>query len=295
MEQTMMGSTVPRRQLGRSLRDARYAARFTVRAAAKALEWSEPKMWRIETGQVSMRSLDVEAMCRLYGVAPDLTEALMGLAKETKARGWWHAYGDVIPGWFDVYVGLEGAARELRTYQAELVPGLFQTAAYTRAVMSTGDRFEPEEVERRVLLRMQRQSIVTRPVDPTQVDVVIGEAVLRRPVGDGATMAAQCRHMADFSELANVRLRVVPFDRGWHLGCNSGPFVILRFPVAGDGREIEPPTVYVGGLTGALYLDQPKEVESFDTVFTSVVATIGDDSGDRSRTLLRDAAREHGR
>ncbi len=184
-----MGSTVPRRQLGRSLREARTAARFTVRAAAKALEWSEPKLWRIETGQVSMRSLDVEAMCRTYGVAPDLTAALMGLAKETKARGWWHAYGDVVPGWFDVYVGLESAARELRMYESEMVPGLFQTAAYARVVIGTHlSRPSSEMTERRVLLRMQRQSIVTRSVDPVRLDVVIGEAALRRPVGDRPTM-----------------------------------------------------------------------------------------------------------
>jgi hypothetical protein len=60
----------------------------------------------------SLRSLDVEAMCKIYADPTDLTEALMGLAKETKARGWWHAYGDVIPEDFDVYIGLEGAASQ---------------------------------------------------------------------------------------------------------------------------------------------------------------------------------------
>ena len=291
-----MGSTVPRRQLGRSLREARNAARFTVRAAAKALEWSEPKMWRIETGQVAMRSLDVEAMCRLYGAAPGLTEALMGLAKETKARGWWHAYGDVVPDWFDVFVGLEGSAEELRIYEPEMVPGLFQTAAYARAVISGGlRRRTPEEVERSVLLRMQRQAIVTRRVDPARLHVVVGEAVLRRVVGDRRTMAGQCRHLAELSELTNVRLRVVPFDRGWHAGCNAGPFVILRFPVAGDGRPVEPPTVYAQGHTGALYLDRPAEVAAMDAVFAAVGATLADDNGQRSRDLLRDAAREYGR
>lgn len=291
-----MGSTVPRRQLGRSLREARNAARFTVRAAAKALEWSEPKLWRIETGQVAMRSLDVEAMCRLYGAAPGLTEALMGLAKETKARGWWHAYGDVVPDWFDVFVGLEGSASELRMYEPEMVPGLFQTAGYARAVISGGlQQRTPEEVERRVLLRMQRQAIVTRRVDPTRLDVVIGEAVLQRPVGDRHTMVGQCRHLAELSELPNVLLRVIPFSAGWHAACNAGQFTVLRFPVAGDGRPVEPPTVYVQGHTGALYLDRPPEVATMDAIFDAVVATIGDENGHRSRQLLRDAAREHGR
>lgn len=90
MTEGITGSTVPRRQLGRYLRDLRGRARLTVRAAAGALEWSEAKIWRIETGQTGMRSHDVETMCRIYGAPLDTTEALTALAKETKARGWWH-------------------------------------------------------------------------------------------------------------------------------------------------------------------------------------------------------------
>src|SRR5579859_3041333 len=129
------GSTVPRRQLGRYLRELRNRERLTVKAAAEKLEWSEAKIWRIETGQTSLRSLDVEAMCRVYAAPTDLTEALMGLAKETKAKGWWQAYGDVIPENFDVYLGLEEAASQLAWYEPELVPGLLQTADYARAVI----------------------------------------------------------------------------------------------------------------------------------------------------------------
>src|SRR5262245_44745108 len=113
------GSTVPRRQLGRYLRDLRNQARLTVRAAARRLEWSEAKIWRIESGLTSLRSFDVEIMCRIYDAPNDLTEALMGLAKETKARGWWHSYGDVIPAWLDLYIGLEEAASRLWCYQSE--------------------------------------------------------------------------------------------------------------------------------------------------------------------------------
>ncbi|GHJ34476.1 hypothetical protein Sm713_00850 [Streptomyces sp. TS71-3] len=151
------GSTVPRRQLGRHLRDLRNRARLTVRAAAKKLEWSEAKMWRIETGQTPLRSLDVEAMCTIYGAPPDLTEALTALAKETKARGWWHAYGDVIPEGFDVYVGLEEAAESLSSYESDIVPGLLQTPGYTREIIRTHVRgIGDEDLEGRVRLRIDR-------------------------------------------------------------------------------------------------------------------------------------------
>ena len=293
MREPTTGSTVPRRQLGRFLRDARQQARLTVRAAARNLEWSETKMWRIETGQVSLRSHDVDTMCRVYGVAPGLTDALKGLAKETKARGWWHAYGDVIPDWFDVYVGLEEAAQAINIYQSELVPGLFQTAGYARVVIGVrGVGADAEDLERRVLLRMTRQSLVTRVTDPTQLNVVVNEAVLRRPVGGTQVMAGQLTHLAALSELPNVTLRVVPFAAGHHIGINSGPFTILRFPTDGDGDATEPPTVYVEGITGALYLDQSYEVDRFQQYFDDILRTIGDHSGQRSRDMLRAAAKE---
>ncbi|CAA9437481.1 MAG: Putative DNA-binding protein [uncultured Pseudonocardia sp.] len=290
----MHGSTVPRRQLGRSVREARVAAGFTVRAAAKALEWSDTKIWRIETGQVSIRSFDVAAMCEVYGVRPDLTDALKALSKETKARGWWHSYGDAIPDWFDIYMALEGAASEIRWYESSLVPGLCQTASYARIIMSTGTAgFTDEENERRVLVRMRRKSLVTRSADPVRLDIVIDEAALRRPIGGPGVMAAQCHHLAELSELENVMIRVLPIEAGAHHGLNSGPFMILRFPVRGDGTPLEPPTVFVEGCTGALYLDEPAKVARFDTAFTQMLATVRDENGDRSRDLLRKLTKEH--
>lgn len=290
----MHGSTVPRRQLGRSVREARVAAGFTVRAAARALEWSDTKIWRIETGQVSIRSFDVAAMCEVYGVRPDLTDALKALSKETKARGWWHSYGDAIPDWFDIYVALEGAASEIRWYESSLVPGLCQTASYARTIMSTGSTgLTEEEVERRTLVRMRRNALVTRSADPVRLDVVVDEAALRRPVGGPGIMAAQCHHLAQLSELDNVMVRVVPTDAGAHRGISSGPFEILRFPLRADGTPLEPTTVYVEGFAGALYLDEPPKVARFDAVFADLLATIRDEHADRSRDLLRRISKEH--
>src|SRR5262249_14491139 len=232
------GSTVPRRQLGRYLRDLRNSQRLTVRKAAEQLEWSEAKMWRIETGQTSLRSLDVEAMCRIYGATPELTEALMGLAKETKARGWWHAYGDVMPEGFDVYIGLEEAASSFSWYESELVPGLLQTEAYARTLIKAGiPGVAEEEITRRVGLRMARQALLTRVTARPQLHVVLNEATIRRPVGGKAVMTEQLTRLIEVSELPNVALKIMPFGVGLHHGILSGPFVILRFPLNGDGKE----------------------------------------------------------
>ncbi len=287
----MTGSTVPRRQLGRHLRELRGRQRITVRAAAEKLEWSEAKMWRIETGQTSMRSLDVETMCRIYGAPADLTAALMALARETKARGWWHAYGDAIPDYFDMYIGLEEAASQLSSYQAELVDGLLQTEDYARTLIRADNpSVHEDEIERRVQVRIARQALLTRSLAPPQVDVALSEAILRRPVGGRQVMAGQLRRLLEAGDLPNVSLSVIPFSAELHHGLLSGPFVILRFPQGGDGRDTEPATIYVDGFTGALYLDKPVEVERYSAAFASIWRSALSEPA--SKNLIHNAIKE---
>lgn len=291
MPEATTGSTVPRRQLGRHLRELRNRNRMTIKLAAQELEWSEPKLWRIETGQTSLRSLDVEAMCRLYGAPADLTQALMGLAKETKARGWWHAYGDVIPDGFDVYIGLEEAAAELDWYESELVPGLLQTEDYARTVITIDNPgVERDEIDRRVHVRTARQALLRRITAPPLLRVALNEAILRRPVGGPIVMAEQLGYLAKAGELPNVSLRVIPFSAGLHPGVMSGPFEILRFPRNGDGRDSEPPTVFADGFTGDLYLDKAAEIDRHAVAFAAIWAAGLDEA--ESRALINQAARE---
>jgi hypothetical protein len=290
--ETTAGPTVPRRQLGRHLRALRNQARLTTKLAAQALEWSEPKLWRIETGQTTLRSLDVEAMCRVYGATAEVTQGLMVLARETRTVGWWHPHDDVIPDWLDLYLGLEDAASRLQRYDPELVPGLLQTAAYAREViMADQPDLGEAEVTRRMQAVLARQALLIRVTAPLSAEVLLGEAVLRRPVGGPQVMAEQLDRLADAALLPNVTIRVVPLRAGLHRGVLSGPFAILRFPVNGDGQESEPPVVYVPGFTGALYLEQPAEIQRYQEVCTSVAAAALDEPA--SRALIRQAALEY--
>lgn len=294
MTETWAGSTVPRRQLGRYLGDLRAKAGLSVRAAAKALERSEPTMWRIETGKTSMRAIEVEGMCRLYGADEKLTEALKALAKETKAKGWWQAYGDAIPEYFDLYVGLEAAANRIDWHETDLVPGLFQTPGYAETLIRSGNPgLDEDEVGRRVQLRMERQAILNRPIDPPALRVALKETILACPVGGPDVMAAQLRRLAEMSELPNVEIRVVPLAEGLNPGMLTGPFEILRFPVNGNGLESEPPTVYCDGFTGSLYLDKDSEVAQYDQAFDAIWNTALD--GDASRNRIRQAAGSTGK
>ena len=291
MTEATTGSTVPRRQLGRYLRDLRGQARLTVRVAAAALEWSDAKIWRIESGHTAMRSLDVEQMCRVYGAPADLTASLMALAKETKARGWWLSYSDVISEGFDVYIGLEEAAARLSWYEAELVPGLLQTPDYARTLIRAGNPgVDDDEITRRVQLRVARQKLLTRVTAPPALNVVLNEAVVRRPVGGRKLMAEQLTHLLDVGSRPNVSIRVVRFDVGLHYGVMSGPFVLLEFPANSNGRPSETPTVHRDSFTGALFLDKPKEVATYDSAFKEIWRAASDEIA--STAFIDEVARE---
>lgn len=201
-----MGSTVPRRQLGRALRDLRTEARMTLDGASEAMQFSRQKLWRIETGLGPVRSVDAKAMCELYGATPNLTGALTALAAETKAKGWWHSYGDAVPDWFELYVGLESAASSIRRFDEALIPGLLQSRAYALAIYQHRHEVTEEERERLVEARLQRQALFHRrlPRAP-KLEVILAEAALLRRVGDAATMADQLRRLLEIGRCPTSR------------------------------------------------------------------------------------------
>ena len=222
-------------------------------AAAEDLEWSRAKMYRIESGQTPIRALDVEQMCRLYSASPEMSEVLVSLAKESKGKGWYHAYGEVIPRWFQLYVGLEAAASRIRTYEHALVPGLLQTPEYVAELARTqSGGATDEEIAKHVELRMERQRILTRnrPAAP-MVEAILEEGLLYKTMPG---MTNQIDMLITASDAPNVTVRVLPFGRRLSDVAVAGNFVILDFPTHG-ARSAEPTTVYNEGLCGALYLD----------------------------------------
>jgi transcriptional regulator with XRE-family HTH domain len=281
------GSSVPRRQLGRYLKAERERAGLSVEAAARGMEWSKQKVYRIEAGQgVVLRTLDILAMCKIYGTPDDFAQVLVSLAGEAKTPGWWHAYGDTIPEWFELYVGLESAATQLRHYEQTLVPGLLQTRGYATAVLSAGD----SDVERAVEARMVRQRLLARSVPSApMLDVVLNESVLRQPIADRQEMVGQLTSLAEAQAMPNISLRILPMAAGPHKASGAGSFVLLDFP--GSDARREPTTVYAELLTGAIYLDRPSEVAVHEAAWAAVTTLALDAS--RSTDLLWDLAKEY--
>ncbi|MFY1702641.1 helix-turn-helix domain-containing protein [Micromonospora sp. WMMA1923] len=282
-------SGVPRRVLGRALRELRSEARMTLEGAADALGWSRRRVWLIEGGGGPTRGADVRAMCELYDARTKLTGALVALAGETRSKGWWRAYEGPVPAWFDVYAGLESDACRLREYQHALIPALLQTRGYALRVeghLPAGER------DRVVEARLARQGLLRRtfPVPP-RLEVVLSESVLLRAACDPATGVGQLRHLLEVGGLPQVSIRVLPFAAGMCAGVLAGPFVLLDFP-PGNRAEVAPPVVYQESMTGALYLDRPHELAAYQRAWASFDDLALDP--DQSRTLVEKILEEAG-
>ena len=262
------GPTVLRMLLGNQLRRLREAAGITPDRAGYEIRASRSKISRMEHGRVGFKERDVADLLTLYGVSDEVTRTqMLTLAEHANSQGWWARYDDVLPDWFETYIGLEQATSLIRTYELQFVPGLFQTEEYARAVTLLGHRSAPlDEIERRVSLRVRRQEILSRQENGPKVWAVIDESALRRPLGGLNVMRTQLQHLIDMAELPQVTLQVMPFDRGGHSAA-GGSFSILRF-----AEPDLPDVVYIEQLTGALYLDRRVEVDHYREVMNSLSA-----------------------
>jgi hypothetical protein len=221
----------------------------------------------VETGRVSVSPRDVRDMLELYGVPPQQRESLVQLARDSRQKGWWHAYSDTMQPQFVTYVGLESAASEIRIYEVSLIPELLQTEDYARAVIRSGMmNSPPEDVERRVALRMARQPAITRD-DPPKVWAVLDEAALRRRVGGAGLMRLQLEHLLAQAALPNVAVQVIPFGGGAHPAMGR-PFIVLVFP-----ERVDTDVVYLEDLTSALYLEDVADVDRYNVFFNHLRAS----------------------
>lgn len=282
----MAGSpTARRRRLAIELRRLREESRLTCSQVGKELDWSSSKVNRMETGQGRVQPSDVDALCRFYGTADELRDLLKSLAKESKTRGWWHAHSDAIPAWFSVYVGLEQAVSELRTYQAEFIPGLLQTAEYASELSRAWIDHSPEDIERMVDVRMRRQQLLTSEAAP-DLWAVVHESALLHTVGSRQVMTRQLERMLEIQKLRNVTVQVLPFDAGAYP--TTGAFTILGFP-----EQEDPDVVYREGLTDSVYLEEPKDVTLYTKAFDHLRALAL--SPQRSVWLITKLLEEHSR
>jgi len=250
-------STVRRILLGSLLRRLRESKNISMREAGYHIRATESKISRLETGKVSFKERDVEDLLTFYGVTENKErEQVLDLVREANTLGWWHSFGEVLPSWFEAYVGLESAASVVRSYEVQFIPGLLQCPEYVDAVVSANRTQSAAEVKRRVELRQRRQAALEKPGAP-MLWVVLDEASLRRPIGGSDVMKAQIKFLMEQAERPNVTIQLLPYSVGAH-AAEGGAFTLLRFAEADL-----PDVVYLEHLTGAQYIERPEDVEQY--------------------------------
>ncbi|MDM4723174.1 helix-turn-helix transcriptional regulator [Micromonospora sp. WMMA1363] len=284
-----VGSALLRRYIGRRLVALRLHAGLTQEVAAQRLQRARATLGRMEEGHegVRFRDYEVRAILDLYGASEKDVQLLLALTAETRngrRKSWWHDYTETaLPEWFGLYVSLEDSAEAIRQYEPELVPGLLQTRAYAEQVTRVPAGHIPEdESERRVRVRMERQSLLHRHRPPApQLSVILNESVLHRIAGNEKIMADQFTHLLDLTGQATVSIRILPFAAGLHGGMASA-FTLLDFPRDPHTSELlEPPLVYVDTLTGAMYLHKPDEVAAYELAWRDLVDRTLDEESSR--------------
>ncbi|MEW1646096.1 MULTISPECIES: helix-turn-helix transcriptional regulator [unclassified Streptomyces] len=265
------GPAVRRRKLGAELRALRAEAGLTSGEAARLVGWHQSKVSRIETGASGVKPPDVRLLLDAYQVAdPQLRDMLLVLAGSEEGGGrhhWWHAYRGVLPPAYRDFISLESQACTLRTLETSVVPGLLQTPEYARAVTRAAvggpDNDGPERLDALVQVRLARQDVL-RADPPLELSVVLDEAVLRREVGGPGVMARQLDRLVEAARLPQVRLQVLPFAAGAHIGI-TGPFVIFSFPSTSDLD-----VVVLDHLTSSLYLERKEDLEAYSEAFSTL-------------------------
>jgi transcriptional regulator with XRE-family HTH domain len=275
------GPTVLRILLGTQLRRLREARGISAQDAAREIRGSESKISRIELGRNAVREVDIADLLTLYGITdPAEREQLLSLASQANQPGWWHRYQDVLPSWFQAYIGLEESAESIRSYDMQFVPGLLQTEDYAAAVIALGE-FSIEETERLVFLRKERQRRFTS--GGLRLTAIIDEVALRRHLGEAALMRAQLEYLLEICDRPAFTLQVTPQAAAAHVAPAS--FSILQFATTDL-----PDVVYVEHLTSALYLDKTADVLRYKAAMDRLSANSASPNQSKEiiRTLLED-------
>ncbi|RST07613.1 XRE family transcriptional regulator [Streptomyces sp. WAC05374] len=282
----MAGSpTARRRRLSIELKKLRESHGYTCAQVGEALDWSGSKVNRMETGNGRVQPSDVDALCRFYATNDELREFLKSLARQAKTRGWWQAHGSGVPAWFSIYIGLEQDISTFRQYQCEFVPGLMQTSAYAAELHRATNQLSPEDVERAVRVRMERQAMLARP-DAPDTWFIVHESALRNVIGDTTLMREQLERILESMELPRVTLQVLAFDSGSYPA--TGPFTLLGFPDPED-----PDIVYRDGITDATYLEGASDVREYARAFDMLRAAAA--SPQRSVQVIRSVLKDYAR
>lgn len=271
--------TVRRRRLSEELRRLRHEARLTLDDVVKSTEWSRGKIGNIESGQRQRPQVaEIRTLLDTYKVDDTaVREAVLNLCRQSRERGWWAHYRDVIAPRF---VGFEAEASVIYNWELAVVPGLLQVPEYVELISRTALVRDPKDVQRVVDARIERQRVLFED-PPDDIWFVFDETALMRLRDHPEVLRAQVNRLVQASESPHITIQLVPHDR-LHPG-TGGPFVIMDFP-----NTVDPSIVYLETDTDGLYLEEVDEVARYRKLLDHLrlVALLPEDTSTRLREMI---------
>lgn len=244
--------------IGTELARYRIEARLTMTEVSERTGISKPKLGHLETGRQQQAPDDIARLLTAYGVEQRHIDRLTSLTGRADETTWWAPWAQVVPDWFQTYVGLEGLAERAFTFEPTIIHGLLQTPEYAAAVTAGSPRVRSDHNERFVDVRMARTRRLTDPDRPLHLHAVVTDAALRLAVGTPELRRAQIAHLIEMAALPTVTLQVVRPEDGLHTAL-AGPFALLEF-------EPVRPIGYVELKDGAVYLQDSEQIRTYRLV-----------------------------
>ncbi|CRK55353.1 Putative DNA-binding protein in cluster with Type I restriction-modification system [Alloactinosynnema sp. L-07] len=241
------------RGLAAELKNLRKDAGLTLRQVERKVGISIASLSRMESGLRPITAVTASALLATYEVIGPVRARILVLAKEVNLSGWHETDGEGLPLHLGALTGFEAEATLIVHAAMLRIPGLLQTADYIRTTL-TALGFPAQKRAEVVAARLERQKVLLGP-NPPRYLTFIDEAVLRRPTGSRALMAAQCQHMADMAELPHVEIRVIPFECGTHAGLD-GSYTWMEFAK-------NPPIVYLELTQSSMFRDAEHEIRPY--------------------------------
>lgn len=260
-----------REALGLRLRELRRDARLTGRQLAQSQGWHPSKISKIEAGKQTPSLADIEnwaRACARPGLAAELGASLRTLEEQyVEFRRLFRAGQRLHQ---VALAEVEAGADSVRNFENVLIPGLLQTPAYARAMLSERltDITSVDDVDAAVAVRMQRQQILYR--SGKHFHFVITEAALRYLLCPPDVMAGQLDRLVALSTLTTVRFGIIPFSV-------QLPVIPLQGFYIYDDRA-----VHVENFTAALQLTQPSEIAAYAKLFDQLAGTARYGAGARA-------------
>jgi transcriptional regulator with XRE-family HTH domain len=261
---------VQRRRLAAELRRLRISHDKTAADVGKSLGWSKAKVSRYELAQSGLKPTDVAKLLDLYEVQGSHRERLLALAEEATRKGWWEPFAEDLTEGHLAFIGLEAEAVSMREWQVNVVPGLLQTEAYARAVLTGYDEvatITPRTIERRLETRLIRQKLLSREQPPLEYVALLDESVLCRQRGDRSVMREQLQRLAAAAELQNVTIQVLPLAGNHKLAVDS--FTILQFGNSNEASLND--VVSIDHLSNEIPVESDTETHQYRLAFENLV------------------------